>query len=178
MVKLKNFCLETDSFQSNNIIIPDFFIGISGLANNSKYFKKMVLSGIQKNMFLSYPDHHNYSNQDIQRIKQDLKTRAGSAVITTRKDFYKIYKKLRHDLFILDVEHKIDDTLFGLLEYMSIFKNNLRGVLFDMDGTVLDSEGLFDKAQIQYLEENNFLFQKATFVILRVCHIKIFIPFS
>ena len=122
MVKLKKFCFETDSFQSNNIIIPDFFIGISGLANNC-LFKKMVLSKWDsKNMFLSYPDHHNYSNQDIQRIKQDLKTRAGSAVITTRKDFYKIYKKLRqYDLFILDVEHKIDDThslITGIYEYI------------------------------------------------------------
>ena len=71
----------------------------------------MVLSKCSsKNIFLSYPDHHNYSNQDIQRIKQDLKTRAGSAIITTRKDFYKIYKKLKqYELFILDVEHKIDD---------------------------------------------------------------------
>ena len=63
-----------------------------------------------KNIFLSYPDHHNYSNQDIEKIKQGLKTHASSVIITTRKDFYKIYKKLKqYDLFILDVEHKIDD---------------------------------------------------------------------
>ena len=43
---------------------------------------------------------------------------------------------------------------------MTIFKNNLRGVLFDMDGTVLDSEGLFDKAQAQYLKENNIFISK------------------
>ena len=57
----------------------------------------MVLSKWgSKNMFLSYPDHHNYSNQDIERIKQDLKTHANSVIITTRKDFYKIYKKLNY----------------------------------------------------------------------------------
>ena len=44
---------------------------------------------------------------------------------------------------------------------MNIFKNNLQGILFDMDGTVLDSEGLFDKAQIQYLEENNIFISKS-----------------
>ena len=108
--KIKKFCFETDSFQSNNITIPDFFIGISGLANNH-LFKKMVLNQWgSKNIFLSYPDHHNYSNQDIEKIKQGLKTHASSVIITTRKDFYKIYKKLKqYDLFILDVEHKIDD---------------------------------------------------------------------
>ena len=31
--------------------------------------------------------------------------------------------------------------------------NNFKGVLFDMDGTVLDSEGLFDEAQLQLLKE-------------------------
>ena len=108
--KIKKFCFETDTFQSNNIKVPDFFIGISGLANNH-LFKKMVLSKCSsKNIFLSYPDHHNYSNQDIEKIKQDLKIHTGSSIITTRKDFYKIYKKLKqYNLFILDVEHKIDD---------------------------------------------------------------------
>ena len=31
------------------------------------------------------------------------------------------------------------------------------GILFDMDGTVLDSEGLFDKAQLRFLKENDIL---------------------
>ena len=43
---------------------------------------------------------------------------------------------------------------------MSKFKNSFRGILFDLDGTVLDSEGLFDKAQAQYLKENNILVSK------------------
>tara|TARA_Y100000748_G_scaffold254451_1_gene220421 strand:+ start:256 stop:930 length:675 start_codon:yes stop_codon:yes gene_type:complete len=34
-------------------------------------------------------------------------------------------------------------------------KNKLKGVLFDMDGTVLDSEGLFDNAQLSLLKEYN-----------------------
>tara|TARA_Y100000996_G_scaffold415568_1_gene411255 strand:+ start:1962 stop:2627 length:666 start_codon:yes stop_codon:yes gene_type:complete len=32
---------------------------------------------------------------------------------------------------------------------------NIEGILFDMDGTVLDSEGLFDEAQILFLKEYN-----------------------
>ena len=31
--------------------------------------------------------------------------------------------------------------------------NKIKGVLFDMDGTVLDSEELFDKAQLLFLED-------------------------
>ena len=31
--------------------------------------------------------------------------------------------------------------------------NNIQGILFDMDGTVLDSEGLFEEAQLLFLKE-------------------------
>ena len=61
-------------------------------------------------MFLSYPDHHNYSNQDIQRIKQDLKIRV--SLLLQQERTLQIYKKQAVCSFILDVEHKIDDTQF------------------------------------------------------------------
>ena len=35
--------------------------------------------------------------------------------------------------------------------------NNIKGVLFDMDGTVLDSEGLFEKAQLLLLKEYSII---------------------
>ena len=34
---------------------------------------------------------------------------------------------------------------------------NIKGVLFDMDGTVLDSEGLFEKSQLLLLEDYNII---------------------
>jgi|TARA_B100001540_G_scaffold253296_1_gene229887 HAD superfamily hydrolase (TIGR01509 family) len=34
---------------------------------------------------------------------------------------------------------------------------NINGILFDMDGTILDSEDLWDKAQIQFLKENDIV---------------------
>ena len=34
---------------------------------------------------------------------------------------------------------------------------NIKGILFDMDGTILDSEGIWDKAQIQFLKENHII---------------------
>ena len=60
---------------------------------------------------------------------------------------------------------------------MSIFKNNFRGVLFDLDGTVLDSEGLFDKAQAQYLKENDILVSKNDLSDFKGLSYKDFYPF-
>ena len=46
-------------------------------------------------------------------------------------------------------------------KYMSANKlyytTKYSGILFDMDGTILDSEGLFDKAQLRFLKENDIL---------------------
>ena len=60
---------------------------------------------------------------------------------------------------------------------MSIFKNNFRGVLFDLDGTVLDSEGLFDKAQAQYLKENDIFVSKNDLSDFKGLSYKDFYPF-
>jgi len=55
----------------------------------------------------------------------------------------------------------VDLTSPANFKYMSVNKlhytTKYSGILFDMDGTVLDSEGLFDKAQLRFLKENNIL---------------------
>ena len=55
----------------------------------------------------------------------------------------------------------VDLTSPANCKYMSVNKlhytTKFSGILFDMDGTVLDSEGLFDKAQLRFLKENNIL---------------------
>lgn len=60
---------------------------------------------------------------------------------------------------------------------MSIFKNSFQGILFDLDGTVLDSEGLFDKAQAQYLKENDISVSKNDLCDFKGLSYKDFYPF-
>ena len=115
---IKKFSFKNKSFNDKNIKQPGFFVGCSGVSNNA-LFKKMVLeSWSTKNTFFSFSDHHNYSMQDIKDIKKELNKSKKSCLITTKKDFYKIYEQFKkYDLFILDVEHKIKDvdSLVGLL---------------------------------------------------------------
>lgn len=59
---------------------------------------------------------------------------------------------------------------------MNVFKKNIQGILFDMDGTVLDSEGLFDRAQIQYLKENNIVISKSDLYDFKGLSYKDFYP--
>jgi len=59
---------------------------------------------------------------------------------------------------------------------VNVFKKNIQGILFDMDGTVLDSEGLFDRAQIQYLKENNIVISKSDLYDFKGLSYKDFYP--
>ena len=54
-------------------------------------------------------------------------------------------------------------------------KSKVSGILFDMDGTILDSEGLWDKAQIQFLKENNIIATPNDFNDFKGYHTSIFI---
>lgn len=107
---IKKYSFKNKVFNDKNIKQPGFFVGCSGVSNNG-LFKKMVLDGWPtKNTFFSFSDHHNYSIQDIKDIKKELNKSKKSPLITTKKDFYKIYKQFKkYDLYILDVEHKIKD---------------------------------------------------------------------
>ena len=53
---------------------------------------------------------------------------------------------------------------------------NVNGILFDMDGTILDSEGLWDKAQIQFLQENNIIVKPDDFSDFKGLSYKHFYP--
>lgn len=64
---------------------------------------------------------------------------------------------------------KIDSEIMSAVDLMSpanykymsanklYYTTKYSGILFDMDGTVIDSEGLFDKAQLRFLKENDIL---------------------
>jgi len=54
--------------------------------------------------------------------------------------------------------------------------DNIKGILFDMDGTVLDSEGLFEKAQILLLKEYNIFINKKQLEEFKGMSYKYFYP--
>ena len=116
---IQKYSFKNKAFNNKNIKQPGCFVGCSGVSNNA-LFKKMVLkSWSTKNTFFSFSDHHNYSKQDIRDIKKELNKSKKSCLITTKKDFYKIYEQFKkYDLFVLDVEHKIKNvaSLVNLLK--------------------------------------------------------------
>jgi tetraacyldisaccharide 4'-kinase len=47
---------------------------------------------------IAFPDHHRYTAEDMQRLTEHLRTRAGNAFVTTEKDAVKLTPELRAQL--------------------------------------------------------------------------------
>jgi len=88
--------------------------------------EKVILSGIAKpkpffdflknenDILLKYPDHHNFSDSEIEEIKQKSKEKI---IITTEKDYVRIKDKFdSNQLFYLPIKTEFldDDGLFNL----------------------------------------------------------------
>ena len=64
------------------------FILLAGIAKPEPFFKNLKL---QDTLCLTYPDHHNYTDADLQTIVEKAK---GKKIITTEKDYARLLHKL------------------------------------------------------------------------------------
>jgi len=77
----------------------DSFIAVAGIAKPEYFFKHL---NVIKNNFVTFPDHHHFSEKDIALI---LEKAQGSKIITTEKDFMRLQGKLPDaQLFYLPIE--------------------------------------------------------------------------
>ena len=79
---------------------------LSGIANPKLFLEQVSSPGDQ---ILTFPDHYNFSDQDIFRIKNLAKE---NKIITTEKDFVRIKDKFNDNLFFLPIVSEIDTQEF------------------------------------------------------------------
>jgi tetraacyldisaccharide 4'-kinase len=83
---------------------------------------KRLLEFLPKNtMMISFPDHHNFTTEDIQKIEKKY---PDYCVITTGKDLVKLEKFNIKNLYLMDLDIKIDEKVdFELLsEYIKNYE--------------------------------------------------------
>ena len=73
-------------------------LAFAGIAHPENFFDSITYYGFCLRKKISYPDHYDYSERDIKKII-DLSLDLNLSVITTEKDFIKIPKKLRPNIF-------------------------------------------------------------------------------
>ena len=108
--QIKRYDFEKQCFINDTIDVKNSFVACAGLANNH-LFKNMIEEKYPtNNIFYLYPDHHNYNAQDIIDIKESLKQINSKILVTTKKDFYKLYFQFKdYHIYILDIKHDIKD---------------------------------------------------------------------
>lgn len=78
------------------------FIAMCAIGNPNKFLKSLKGSGVSVVKEFKFPDHHSYSNDDLEQVIESAKKNK-CKVITTSKDFVKISEKFRKHFVVLQI---------------------------------------------------------------------------
>lgn len=96
---------------------PCEVIGFAGIGYPEKFRQTLEEAGYRVKDFISFPDHHPYTNEDIQKLKAKAHG-AEASLITTEKDFMRISVFHRQDILRLPVQlvFQQEDALMNILK--------------------------------------------------------------
>jgi len=83
------------------------FLAFSGIGNPHTFFDTLKSLKIKLVDYKKFPDHYNYSDKDLQKLKQLAKVN-GCKLITTEKDYFRIKKAFRKNVNFLKIELSIN----------------------------------------------------------------------
>ena len=89
-----------NKFKKNN------YLTFSGIGNPISFKNTLKKYRIKNKLNLTFPDHYNYSELEIKKIKDIAKLKK-LKILTTEKDFYRIPIKLRKSINFLKINLKI-----------------------------------------------------------------------
>ena len=83
------------------------FFAFSGIGNPHTFFDTLKNLKIKLVDYKKFPDHYNYTDKDLQKLKELAKAK-GCKLITTEKDYFRIKKAFRKNVNFLKIELSID----------------------------------------------------------------------
>ncbi len=98
------------------------YLIFSGIGNPNSFKNILIKNKFRIINHLIYPDHYEYSSEEIQNIKL-LARKSNAKIITTEKDFVKISKKDQKKIDFLDLDLKIENEK----ELITFIKFKLNG---------------------------------------------------
>ncbi len=98
-------------------------LAVSGIGNPNAFAKTLEKHHPDKVELLAFPDHHVYSESDIQQIQRKFKQVNAECIITTQKDEHK-FADLNTDLpiFVLAIDLVITEGKKVLLDKLLIYQ--------------------------------------------------------
>ena len=82
------------------------YLTFSGIGNPNSFKNILKKYYIKNKLNLIFPDHYNYSDLDLKKIRNIAKSKR-LKILTTEKDFYRIPVKFRKNINFLKIELKI-----------------------------------------------------------------------
>ena len=104
--------VNSDKFDKNNK-----YLIFSGIGNPDIFKKTLTENKLNIVKEIKFPDHYNYTKNDIDKIKM-LAKNLNAKILTTEKDYVKIDSKDRHNINFFEIELciKDEDKLIDLLK--------------------------------------------------------------
>jgi tetraacyldisaccharide 4'-kinase len=91
-------------------------IAVSAIGNPDYFYENLINCGAEVDYKIEFQDHYEYKEKDINDIKKLLDKNEGCIVITTLKDYVKLKRFNKPDIFdkiyYLDFEIAVDKTFF------------------------------------------------------------------
>ena len=83
------------------------FIIFSGIGNPHTFSDTLKSLKIKYNLYEKFPDHYEYKESDLQKLKNLAKIK-NCELLTTEKDYFRIKKSFRKNINFLKVELSVD----------------------------------------------------------------------
>ena len=105
--KIKNI----ENFKNKEIV------AFAGIGNPSNFFDILKKNNISVKRTYSFPDHHNYSQKDFDKIIGDEHIK----IVTTEKDYYRMNDKQKLSCDYIEVDLEIENKN----EFINLIKNKI-----------------------------------------------------
>ena len=102
-------------FAKNKTIIPKEvrkFIAFAGIGYPQKFFNSLSISPIKT---FSFPDHYNYTNNDVKKLLL-LAEKNKAKLLTTEKDWVRLSSSVRKQIYFAQLETIISPEFYFWLE--------------------------------------------------------------
>ena len=110
---IKNIKPNLEIFKSEYVILntekinlEQNYLTFSGIGNPQTFLKTLKQNNFKIVKSINFPDHYNYSNEDIKEIKETAKN-LNAKIITTKKDYNRLNKFNAEDIEYIDIELKV-----------------------------------------------------------------------
>ena len=96
------------------------FLIFSGIGNTDDFKKTLIENNFKIIKEITYPDHYQYTNEDLVKII-NLAKKIGAKIITTEKDYVKVKKFDKKNIKFL----KINLMIQNKIKLFNFVKSNL-----------------------------------------------------